>query len=115
MRILKPTLPVLHGRQIVQPGKRYEYGRKQNYQALYNYQWTKTRARFLKEKPLCVSCKAQGEIRAATEVDHITPHKGNEKLFWDSDNWQPLCISCHSKKTMQEGGFGREISSEEGK
>ena len=106
LSVLKSNLPILAGRQMIQPGKRNDYGRKQNFQKLYNYQWTKTRARFLKERPLCVSCKAEGKICAATEVDHIIPHKGNEKLFWDADNWQPLCISCHSKKTMQEGGFG---------
>ena len=39
----------------------------------------------------------------AKEVDHIIPHKGNMKLFWDSDNnWSPLCKSCHSKKTAKE-------------
>ncbi|WP_415405336.1 HNH endonuclease [Tateyamaria sp. SN3-11] len=33
----------------------------------------------------------------ATLVDHITPHKGDTNLFWDRTNWQPLCITCHSK------------------
>jgi 5-methylcytosine-specific restriction protein A len=28
-------------------------------------------------------------------------------LFWDQSNWQPLCHTCHSKKTAREdGGFG---------
>ena len=43
----------------------------------------------------------------AREVDHIEPHKGDDTLFWDQDNWQPLCKPCHSRKTATEdGGFG---------
>jgi len=104
---------MLHGKQIVKPGERIHYDRKQNYQALYNYQWSKTRARFLKEHPLCKACKDEGAITPATEVDHIIPHKGSQTLFWDADNWQALCISCHSRKTMREGGFGLDQSNGE--
>lgn len=49
-------------------------------------------------------------------VDHIIPHQGNEELFWDQSNWQPLCNPCHSTKTTSEdGGFGnpRRRNSEE--
>ncbi|WP_353056028.1 hypothetical protein [Mesobacillus subterraneus] len=29
-------------------------------------------------------------------------------LFWNVHNWQSLCASCHSSKTVKEdGGFGR--------
>ncbi|WP_144469068.1 HNH endonuclease signature motif containing protein, partial [Bacillus pumilus] len=38
------------------------------------------------------------------------PHKGDKKLFWDSSNWQPLCASCHNRKTAKEdGGFGNGL------
>jgi len=40
--------------------------------------------------------------------DHIIPHKGDMKLFWDSNNMQTLHWSCHSRKTEREGGFGHE-------
>lgn len=47
-------------------------------------------------------------VRAATEVDHIIPHRGDQQLFWDTNNWQGLCKPCHSRKTAQEdGGFGQ--------
>jgi 5-methylcytosine-specific restriction protein A len=40
---------------------------------------------------------------AATIVDHIVPHRGNQKLFWDSEhNWQSLCVTHHQEKTMRE-------------
>ena len=51
---------------------------------------------FLRAHPLCAMCDKVGIITAATVVDHITPHDGNYDLFWDMDNWQPLCASCHS-------------------
>ena len=74
---------------------------------LYTYQWRKASKQFLKEHPLCVHCQKEGRLTPATEVDHIIPHGGNRKLFWDRKNWQPLCKSCHSKKTAEEdGGFG---------
>ena len=53
--------------------------------------------------PLCINCRdTYGEIRSATEVDHINPHGGDMKLFWDTSNWNGLCKSCHSKKTAKE-------------
>lgn len=37
--------------------------------------------------------------RVADMVDHIIPHRGNPKLFWDRSNWQPLASSpCHSSR-----------------
>ncbi len=32
----------------------------------------------------------------ANIVDHIEPHNGDYDLFWDVNNWQGLCGSCHS-------------------
>ena len=32
-------------------------------------------------------------------LDHIIPHRGDQKLFWDEQNWQPLCKDCHDRKT----------------
>ncbi|MCG8990866.1 HNH endonuclease [Laribacter hongkongensis] len=47
-------------------------------------------------------CLAEGRTVAATVVDHITPHRGDQRLFWDSSNWQPLCASCHSGAKQRE-------------
>ena len=27
----------------------------------------------------------------------IVAHKGDKRLFWDRSNWQPLCVTCHSR------------------
>ena len=71
--------------------------------------WQKARATFLARSPLCVECDKDGLVRAATIVDHIIPHKGDQNLFWDTSNWQPLCKPHHDRKTATEdGGFGRQ-------
>ena len=65
--------------------------------------WRKARLSHLNEYPLCVLCERQGITTAATVVDHIQEHKGDYDLFWNQDNWQSLCASCHSGiKRMQE-------------
>lgn len=76
----------------------------------YNTRWQKARAVYLSHHPLCAECEKHGRLTPATVVDHIVPHKGDSKLFWDKDNWQPLCKQCHDRKTATEdGGFGRAV------
>lgn len=59
--------------------------------------WRKRSKRFLQQYPFCVHCCKKAEV-----VDHITPHRGNELLFNDENNWQPLCKQCHDQKTRRE-------------
>lgn len=40
-----------------------------------------------------------------TVGDHIVPHRGDQKLFWDRSNWKPLCEHHHNVKTMTEDRF----------
>ncbi len=73
----------------------------------YGYRWQQARLVYLKENPLCVQCKEDNQIVAAQVIDHIIPHKGNQELSWDEDNWQSLCKHHHDIKTATEdGGFG---------
>ena len=64
----------------------------------YGYAWQKARLRFLQSHPLCVMCQAMKppRVTAAEVVDHIIPHKGDQELFWNESNWQPLCFSHHN-------------------
>ena len=68
----------------------------------YGSKWNRARKRFLEKYPLCAECMKQGRYVKATDVDHIVPHRGDPRLFWDEENWQALCHSCHSKKTRNE-------------
>jgi len=75
----------------------------------YDRRWRKARTRYLKEHPLCAECVKEGWVTVATVVDHIIPAKGSANLFWDENNWQPLCKFHHDRKTAREdGAFGNE-------
>jgi len=64
--------------------------------------WRRVRAAFLQRNSICAECG-----RPATVVDHIVPHRGDAALLWDEGNYQPMCSSCHSRKTAKlDGGFG---------
>ena len=76
---------------------------------MYNRRWQRTRRQFMKDNPLCISCNARGIVRPAEEVDHVTPHKGDQGLFWDTANWQALCKRCHSRKTQREADTGKRV------
>lgn len=81
----------------------------------YNSAWRKARAGYLARHPLCVQCLADGITTAATVVDHIRPHRGDQRLFWNRDNWQPLCKRHHDIKTATEdGGLGHNQSPAQG-
>lgn len=74
----------------------------------YTGEWKRAREAYLRDNPLCVHCRADHCITPATVVDHVVPHKGNMRLFWDQNNWQALCKMHHDRKTATEdGGFGR--------
>lgn len=48
-------------------------------------------------------------IYEAKVVDHIIPHKGDTRLFWDEGTHQSLCKRYHDKKAAtKDGGFGRK-------
>ena len=62
--------------------------------------WRNARKEFLKSHPYCYICGESAKI-----VDHIRPHRGNIDLFYDEENFQSMCWSCHSKKTLKENNF----------
>lgn len=73
----------------------------------YGGKWQRERAAYLAANPICTEHWKLGRVVLANVVDHIVPHKGDQKLFWSRSNWQPLCKPCHDAKTAREdGGFG---------
>ena len=76
----------------------HRHDRKSSYERGYNSKWRKARLVFLNQHPLCKRCYDNGRLVRATVVDHIIPHRGDQELFWDMTNWQPLCERCHNQK-----------------
>lgn len=101
---------VKHAQQDVEDRARSR--NKKRGQSPYNTnEWWRARAAFLLENPYCAECYKRGRVAiAATVVDHVVPHKGDTRLFWDRRNWQGLCSRCHGRKTASEdGGFGNPV------
>ena len=96
-------LPVLSGRS----GSARSVKGKSSTARGYGYRWQRERKEFLAENPLCAMCSTDLSPVEATVVDHITPHGGDDGLFWDRSNWQSLCKHCHdSAKQRKERGDG---------
>ncbi|MFZ2869857.1 HNH endonuclease signature motif containing protein [Zavarzinia sp.] len=107
-----PTMPPTFrtGPVRTEADRKREYDQRRGSSASRGYgrRWQASRLGYLKSHPLCVKCIESGVTTASAEVDHIRPHRGDQGLFWDRDNWQALCKSCHSAKTAREdSGFSR--------
>ncbi len=64
----------------------------------YGHKWRAARLGYLRTYPMCAMCAADGAATVATVVDHVVPHRGDFDLFWQRDNWQALCTTCHSSR-----------------
>ena len=68
---------------------------------LYSHRrWRSLRKQVILSNPICQACNRA----PSTQVDHIKPYSGDVSTFYDIDNLQALCHSCHSKKTATERG-----------
>lgn len=63
----------------------------------YGTAWDKASAGYKRRHPLCLGCEAIDRIVPTEVTDHVIPHKGDQKLFWDRDNWQPACRWHHDE------------------
>lgn len=68
--------------------------------------WRKFSKRFKAKNTLCASCKEKGFYVPTKVTDHIKTYEEEPKGF-DLDNlqdkyMQPLCTSCHNKKSGRE-------------
>jgi 5-methylcytosine-specific restriction endonuclease McrA len=85
---------------------------KPEYHHLYkSARWKALRELRLGEEPLCRFCMARKKIVPASVVDHVKPHKGDDALFFDFNNTQSLCASCHNsaKQSEERLGYSKEI------
>lgn len=77
----------------------------------YDGKWQRESKVFL-AKPENRHC-ACGCGRRADMVDHIVPHRGDHRLFWNRANWQALASSpCHAsrKQSMEARGVAQNFS-----
>lgn len=77
----------------------------------YGRKWQVESQAFLREHPFCMceECrvKPEEERDLSEVVDHITPHCGDQKLFWRRSNWQAMSKRHHDRKTaLEDGGLG---------
>ncbi len=80
--------------------------------------WRKYRLAQLREQPLCEPCLSRGKVVEATECDHIKPftEETYDELFYEWDNYQSICNSCHREITaIQQGMNFNNMSFEEAK
>ena len=65
--------------------------------------WMRLRDRFRMTHPFCINNGTDARCTLLTDVvDHRIPHEGDETLMYDEANLQPMCWSCHSRKTARE-------------
>ncbi|ORE90148.1 HNH endonuclease [Aurantimonas sp. 22II-16-19i] len=76
---------------------RFDARRPSSSERGYDRAWQRASAEYRRANPTCRRCGAP-----ATLVDHIEPHRGNMRLFWNRANWQPLCTACHSGAKQAE-------------
>lgn len=73
----------------------------------YGRDWSKVRARYLAENPLCFLCLKRGKTMAATIVDHKVPVAVDPSRRLDADNLRSCCVGCHAEITTNFKLTGR--------
>ena len=88
--------------------KQYDKQRGSRIERGYTQNWVRYTKIYRMNHPLCVICQREGRLTPSQHVDHIVAVSGrDDPMFWEPNNHQALCASCHSKKTATEdGGFG---------
>lgn len=101
----------LHKKKARRSQKEYDKQRGSSAKRGYGGTWQKLRTIVLNKKPLCADPygihEQSGRIELATEVDHIIPKRdgGTNEM----KNLQPLCKSCHSRKTVIDTKRRRDL------
>lgn len=86
---------IQHKRQTM---RQYNQSRDADTQRLYNStHWKHLRDRYKSRYPLCQACERQGHTTVGTVIDHVIEYKPGDNFF-DWNNLQNLCASCHNAK-----------------
>lgn len=66
--------------------------------------WKELRERrFIEDHYACQMC---GRVTAKPICDHIEPHRGNKRMFFDFSNTQTLCKPCHDGEKQRQENAG---------
>jgi 5-methylcytosine-specific restriction enzyme A len=65
----------------------------------YTERWARLRSQVLVDA--VYECAVCHTIQAQLDVDHIRPHRNDPTGFFDRENLQALCASCHTRKTIR--------------
>jgi 5-methylcytosine-specific restriction endonuclease McrA len=89
--------------------------REKPWRAWYRTQQWRALSRAILSDPRNARC-ACGCQRASQVVDHVKPHRGDARLFWDTRNLQALSAHCHNsaKQRAERLGYGTEIDASTG-
>jgi 5-methylcytosine-specific restriction protein A len=101
LKTLRPSLGTLAPR--VGTMETIQRDERQGWRKWYGtVRWARLRAFILLRD--IYTCRMCGRIATRPTVDHVEPHRGDPRLFWDPENLQTLCKSpCHDKhKQAQE-------------
>ena len=72
---------------------------KRSSENFYNTsRWRTLRRKHIEKEPYCVRCGSEQDLT----VDHIQNADGNQRLFFNENNLQTLCRTCHNQKTLAE-------------
>ena len=86
------------------------------YQKWYKLKrWKTLRLSQLAKQPYCQCPHHLNQKVKANVVDHIKPHKGDPKLFWNPKNLQSMLKACHDKfkQSQERGGKGFDQGSDD--
>lgn len=87
----------------------------------YGHKWRVARAAYLEKHPFCAFClrdigisydqdaeaigvqcmEAGHSLPFGNVVDHKIAHRGDQKLFWSSENWQTCCDHHHNSDAQK--------------
>ena len=84
--------------------------RDPRYQRLLNSKrWTELRRKYIQQHPLCERCLADGYVTPSVDLHHKTPVEScktiqeMERVCYDPNNLQALCVACHVKTHIEMG------------
>jgi 5-methylcytosine-specific restriction protein A len=56
---------------------------------------------------MCAECMGRYLRPVASVVHHLTPHRGDETLFFDLRNLSSRTVACHNAETGRERRYNR--------